>query len=88
MKSPSCLQGSLVLGCCLSLSFKYNICSHVLSIRSQAAIRKDQRKASESALLTTTTEEKKVGRKEKAALSTPHLKSGHTTKAFETAQDK
>lgn len=87
MKSPSCLQGSLVLGYCLSLPFKYNICSHVLSIRSQAAIRKDQRKASESALLTTTTEEKKVGRKEKAALSTPHLKSGHTTKAFETAQD-
>lgn len=47
----------------------------------------DQRKASEKALLTTTTEEKKVGKEEKAALSTPHLKSGHATKAFETAQD-
>jgi len=87
MKSPSCLQGSLVLGCCLSLPFKYSICSHLLSIHSQAAIRMDQRKASEKALLTTTTEEKKVGKEEKAALSTPHLKSGHATKAFETAQD-
>lgn len=47
----------------------------------------DQRKASENTLLTTTTEEKKVGKEEKAALSTPHLKSGHATKAFETAQD-
>lgn len=47
----------------------------------------DQRKASENALLTTTTEEKKVGKEDKAALSTPHLKSGHATKAFETAQD-
>lgn len=47
----------------------------------------DQRKASEKALLTTTTEEKKVGKEDKAALSTPHLKSGHATKAFETAQD-
>lgn len=47
----------------------------------------DQRKASENALLTTTTEEKKVGKEDKAALCTPHLKSGHATKAFETAQD-